>query len=162
VSGFALLWGKILDSSIWVKESKETRLVWIALLAMKDQEGKVQAALVGLAARARVTDAECRSALKVLLSPDPDDTSGVEEGRRIHEIPGGWQIVNHDLYRFSTETKREFWRLQKAEQRRVESEREQARIKEYKKRRKQAGRAGKSQGAQEAIREGFEDEKSAQ
>lgn len=117
MNGFALLWGKILDSSIWVKESKETRLVWITMLAMKDSEGKIQASVVGLADRAKVTLDECKQALKIFLSPDPDDTSKVEDGIRIREIPGGWQVINHDLYRFSTEAKREFWRQSKAEQR---------------------------------------------
>lgn len=117
MSGFALLWGKILDSSLWVKESKETRLVWITMLAMKDANGIVQASVVGLADRAKVTTEECRAALGVFLSPDPDDTSKVEGGRRIREVPGGWQIINHDHYRFSTEARREFWRVQKAEQR---------------------------------------------
>lgn len=117
MSGFALLWGKILESSIWIKESKETRLVWITMLAMKNSEGIIQASVVGLADRAKVSDEECRKALKVFLSPDPDDTSKVEQGRRIREIPGGWQIVNHDLYRFSTEAKREYWRQTKADQR---------------------------------------------
>ena len=117
MNGFALLWGKILRSSIWVKESKGTRLVWIAMLAMKDSEGRIQASVVGLADAAKVSVNECKEALRVLLSPDPDDTSKVEQGRRIRVIPGGWQIVNHDLYRFSTEAKREFWRQQKQEQR---------------------------------------------
>jgi len=157
VSGFSLLWGKILDSSIWVKESKETRLVWIALLAMKDVEGKVQAAVIGLADRAKVSPDECRKSLKVLLAPDADDTSGVDEGRRLREIPGGWQIVNHDLYRFSTEAKREFWRQQKAEQREQEAAREKAKAREFKKRRKQAEDQGKQAGAQKAIGVGFKE-----
>ena len=117
MNGFALLWGKILESSIWVKESKETRLVWITMLAMKDSSGCIQASVIGLADRAKVSADECRTALQIFLSPDPDDTSKVDDGRRIREIHGGWQIVNHDLYRFSTEARREFWRQQKAEQR---------------------------------------------
>jgi len=117
MNGFALLWGKILESSIWVKESKETRLVWVTMLAMKNSDGNIFASMIGLADRAKVSPDECRTALQIFLSPDPDDTSKVEEGRRIREIPGGWQIINHDLYRFSTEAKREFWRQQKAEQR---------------------------------------------
>ena len=98
-------------------ESKETRLVWITMLAMKDSEGRVIAAPKALAWRARVNDAECSAALEVFKSPDPESTSKIEEGRRIREIPGGWQIINHELYRFSTEAKREFWRNQKREQR---------------------------------------------
>jgi hypothetical protein len=124
MSGFAMLWSKTLDSSIWVKESKETRLVWVTMLMMKDSDGVIQASKVGLADRAKVSERECLEALRILTSPDPNDTSGVEGGRRVQEIPGGWQIVNHDRYRFSTEAKREVWRQQKAQQR--ERERLQA------------------------------------
>lgn len=121
MNGFTLLWGKILDSSLWRKESNETRLVWVTILAMKDSEGKIQSSVIGLADRARVSLEDCKLALKVLLAPDPDDTSKVEDGRRIVEIPNGWQVINHDLYRFSTDAKREFWRQQKAEQRAKEN-----------------------------------------
>lgn len=117
MNGFTLLWNKILDSSIWM-ESKETRIVWITLLAMKDKEGMVRAAKVALAHRARVSIEECDIALNTLMSPDPQSMTPDNEGRRIKEVPGGWQILNHDLYRFSTEAKREFWREQKEEQRR--------------------------------------------
>lgn len=117
MNGFALLWSKILDSSLWIQGSKETRLVWVALLAMKDSKGIVQASVVGLADRSKVTIEECREALNVLLSPDPEDTSKVEDGRRIREVFGGWQIVNHDMYRFSTEARRAVWREAKANQR---------------------------------------------
>ena len=104
-------------SSIWINESKETRLVWITIIALKDAEGRVYASVPGLADRAKVSIAECQEALRIMLSPDPHDSSGVEDGRKIRAIPGGWEVVNHDLYRFSTEAKREFWRQQKAEQR---------------------------------------------
>lgn len=117
MSGFALLWGRILESSLWVRESKETRLVWITILAMKDQDGMVQASVVGLADRAKVTVEECRIALRRLTGADPEDSSGVEDGRRLREVPGGWQVVNNDLYRFSTEARRAIWRVHKSEQR---------------------------------------------
>ena len=114
--GFALLWAKILDSSIWM-ESKETRLVWITMLAMKDSEGVVMASPKALAWRARVSDGECEEALRVLSGPDRDRPGQEHEGRRIEVVEGGWRIINADKYRFSTEAKREFWRKQKAEQR---------------------------------------------
>lgn len=123
MSSFALLWGKILESSLWIQESKETRLVWITMLAMKDYNGVVQASIVGLADRAKVSLEECQEALRVLLSPDQHDTSKVEEGRRIREVPGGWQIINHDMYRFSTEAKRAMWRESKAAQRAAKNRR---------------------------------------
>lgn len=115
--GFCLLWGKILRSSLWINESKETRILWVAMLALRDADGVVQASVVGLADAAKLTPDECRVSLKRLLAPDPDDSSGVEEGRRLLEVKGGWRIVNHELYRFSTEAKREIWRQTKAKQR---------------------------------------------
>jgi hypothetical protein len=117
MSGFALLWSKILRSSIWINESKETKLLWIACIALRDSNGEIQCSLVGLADAAKLTVEECRESLKVLLSPDKDDSSGMDDGRRLREIPGGWLVVNHDMYRFSTEEKREFWRKQQAERR---------------------------------------------
>ncbi len=166
MTGFVLVWAKTLDSSLWVKESKETRLVFLTLLMMKNSEGQISASVVGLADRAKVTVDECKASLKILLAPDPDDTSKVEEGKRIREIPGGWEIVNHDLYRFSTEAKRAFWAQQKAEQRKLAAEREAKRKafeagyeSEHAKRRKPVAKAakldGEKAGAQAAINEGL-------
>ncbi len=121
MNGFTLLWSKILDSSIWMEE-KETRILWITMLAMKDANGEVRAARAALAHRARLSIEECEVALKVLMAPDPQSMTPDNEGRRIAEMPGGWKILNHEIYRFSTEAKREFWREQKAEQRRKEEE----------------------------------------
>ena len=117
MTGFALLWQKTLYSSLWVNESKETRLLFITMLMLKNSSGVIQASIVGLADAAKITPDECKASLKILMSPDPNDTSKVEEGKRIKEVPGGWQIINSDLYRFSTEAKRAFWAQQKAEQR---------------------------------------------
>jgi hypothetical protein len=91
--------------------------VWITLLALKDKDGMVQSSVVGLAYTAKVSLAECEAALLVLSSPDKNDTSKVDEGRRIREVKGGWQIINHELYQFSTEEKREYWRQKKAAER---------------------------------------------
>lgn len=149
MSGFALVWSKMLDSSIWINESKETRLVWVTLLMMKDFNGIVQASVVGLADRAKVSKEECQTALKIFLSPDPDDTSKVEEGRRIREVPGGWEIVNHDHYRFSTEAKREFWRLEKEKQREKKKKLEEAKAR--KKNKNNGGASGPLGGEGTAI-----------
>lgn len=129
MSGFSLLWGSLLKSSLWIQESKETKLLWVAMLAMKDQNGVIKSSLVGLADSAKLTVDECRRSLVVLLSPDPNDSSKVEEGRRVREIPGGWEIINHGLYQFSTEARRENWRLQKEAQRKREKEQIERRLK---------------------------------
>lgn len=114
---FSLLWSHILDSTLWSSGTKEDRLVWITLLAMKDKNGEVHASLPGLARRAIVTLEECQTAIKFLCSPDPLSHNKAEEGRRLVEIDGGWRIVSHDLYRFSTDAKRAFWAQQKRDQR---------------------------------------------
>jgi hypothetical protein len=116
MNGFTLLWSKTLTSTIWM-ESKETRLLWFTMLMMKDSDGIVRSSKPGLAHTARLTDAECEEGLQVLMTPDKDSQTKTDKGRRIKEVPGGWLILNHDLYRFSTEAKREFWRQQKGEQR---------------------------------------------
>lgn len=173
-TGFSLLWSKILRSSLWVTESKETRLLWITMLAMKDSRGIIQSSVVGLADCAKISPDECRKSLKVLLSPDKDDTSGVEEGRRIREVPGGWEIINHDRYRFSTDEKREYWAKRKAEQRARERLKmtdkevaafEEGKLAEYRSRRKvtmvkKAKTDGQKSGSSQAMREGFEDQTS--
>lgn len=114
--GFVLLWSTILDSSVWMLDCP-TRLVWITMLAMKGEDGVVKASVPGLAHRARVALHECRAALDVLMAPDPDSTTKTDEGRRIKETVGGWSIINHEMYRYSSEERRLYWRKKKAEQR---------------------------------------------
>jgi hypothetical protein len=91
-------------------------------MALKDKEGVVHSSVVGLADCAKVTPEECREALSILSSPDPEDTSKVDEGRRIREVPGGWALTNHSLYQFSTEERREYWRRKKAVERKKKAE----------------------------------------
>jgi hypothetical protein len=69
------------------------------MLLMCDRHGFVRASVGGLARAANVTREECLDALNVLSSPDSDDSSGVDEGRRIRPVQGGWIITNHDKYR---------------------------------------------------------------
>jgi len=96
--GFAKIYATILDSSVW-GEAPATRVVWITLLAMADADGRVEASVGGLARRAQVTREECDAALGIFLAPDPDDKSGVDDGRRIRICDRGWCITNHRYYR---------------------------------------------------------------
>ena len=98
MAGYTPLYASILDSSIWA-EDHATRLVWITLLAMVDRDGRVDASVPGLAHRARVTRAEAEHAIERLSSPDLDDRSGVDEGRRIRAVQGGWILVTYAAYR---------------------------------------------------------------
>jgi len=114
---FTLFWSKMLDSSIWMEDGP-TRLVWITMLLMKNEEGVVKTASVkALAHRARVSVEECQRALEIFLSPDTETATGKEDGRRIERGGEGWKIINHEDYRYSSEARREFWRRIKAEER---------------------------------------------
>lgn len=95
---FTKLFSSITESTVWF-EPNETRIVWITMLAMADQNGRVFASVPGLAARARVPVEACRVALVAFLSPDPDSRTKEHEGRRIEELDGGWRMLNHAKYR---------------------------------------------------------------
>jgi hypothetical protein len=95
---YTKLFHSILDSSIW-QESHQTRIVWVTMLAMADQHGEVQAAVPGLAKRAGVTLQEAEEAISTLSAPDKYSRTLDHEGRRIANIDGGWEILNHAKYR---------------------------------------------------------------
>lgn len=113
---FTLLWSSLVTSSVW-QTSKETRLVWITLLAMKDKDGVVQASIPGMARMAGVTVLECEAALNELSSPDKYSRTKANEGRRIAACEGGWHILNHLKYRNALADRKEYWRSQKAKNR---------------------------------------------
>lgn len=96
--GYTKLFGSILSSTIWLEEHHVVR-VWIAMLAMKNIDGVVEAAIPGLAHVARVTTPQCEEALAKFLAPDPYSRTKDHEGRRIAEVEGGWLVLNHDKYR---------------------------------------------------------------
>lgn len=115
---YAKVFRSIVRSSIW-NEAEATRVVWITLLVEADRFGRIEASIGGLARLANVSREACEEAVRVLLSPDPDDRSHVKEGRRLEVIPGGWQIVNHATYRAKgrNATRRDYFREKKQEQR---------------------------------------------
>lgn len=121
-SNFVKLYGTILDSTLWC-EPDRTRLVWVTMLAMADQFGRVMASVPGLANRARVPVDDARAAIQAFLSPDHDSRTRDFEGRRIEAIDGGWRLLNHAKYRDlrSDDDRREQNRL--AQQRRRERQR---------------------------------------
>jgi hypothetical protein len=98
MNGYTKLFGSILDSSVW-QEPDHVRLVWVTMLAMADRNGHVEAAVPGLAARARVPIENCIDALKRLMDKDEYSRTPDNDGRRIVTIDGGWLIINHAKYR---------------------------------------------------------------
>ena len=98
MAGYTKLFSSILDSTVW-QESKETRIVWITMLVMKDRRQVVEASVPGLAKRAGVTIDEAEMALERLRTPDPYSRTQEHEGRRIENVDGGWLILNGERYR---------------------------------------------------------------
>ena len=109
MSGYTPLFSSIIMSTIW-REDDKTRLVWITMLALADQNGNVEASIPGLADAARVSIEECQTALKKLSSPDPFSRSQEAEGRRIVAIEGGWHLVNHAKYAKKAKSRAEYFR----------------------------------------------------
>ena len=71
----------------------------MTLLAISNADGFVSGSVPGLAAAARVSVAECDTALQKLASPDPHSRTKDHEGRRIEAVDGGWLILNYRVYR---------------------------------------------------------------
>lgn len=88
----------ILTSTIW-SEPPYVRVVWLAMLLSADRQGRLGAAVPGIARISAVTVDEARDAIKRLESPDPDSRTPEFEGRRIEPIDGGWKILNYGKHR---------------------------------------------------------------
>jgi hypothetical protein len=106
VSGFTKLVPEIIQSSIW-NEAAEVRCVWIAMIATKDADGYVRGDVRTIARMANVSVEAASDALKMFQDPDPSSHTPDNEGRRIMPAPGGWIVLNHDLYRCHDDIYRE-------------------------------------------------------
>ena len=116
--GYTKLFESIVTSTIW-QEDLSTKVVWITMLALKNQQHMVEASVPGLAHVAGVTLEQCQAALDKLQSPDPYSRSAESEGRRIEARPGGWLIINGQKYQamLNAEERREYKRGKQAEYR---------------------------------------------
>ena len=91
---YVKLFNDILQSSLW-DEDNETRIVWITLLALADEDGMVHAVPSAIARMARIEPEATQRALEVFQSPDSDSRSSDFEGRRIDKVEGGFLILNY-------------------------------------------------------------------
>ena len=141
--GYTKIFESLLDSTVW-QESKETKLVWITMLLMKNRLHVVEASVPGLAKRAGVTVAECEEALKRFLAPDPYSRTRENDGRRIEVVDGGWKVLNGEAYKLKMgpEQRKEY---------------QAAWMREYRRRRKENRREGAVNGATAAVNEAIGD-----
>jgi hypothetical protein len=95
---YTKLFNSIVTSTIWTEDDK-TRIMWITMLAMADQHGEVNGSVPGMARLAGMTLECAQMAINKLMSPDKYSRTPDFEGRRIMEIPGGWELINHKKYR---------------------------------------------------------------
>ncbi len=95
---FVKVYGSILQSSVWL-ESPTTKVVWITMLALADQDGIVRASVPGLAHSANVRLADCERALATLAAPDHASRTKTDDGKRIEALDGGWLVINYKKYR---------------------------------------------------------------
>ena len=121
MSGFNKLVPEICESSIWNQPS-DIRIVWITLLAKKDWDGYVRGDAQTIARMANVPLAACKEALRLFQEPDLSSHTPDNDGRRVALVPGGWQILNNDIYREigMKEAAKAYWREQKRLQRHAE------------------------------------------
>lgn len=99
MNGYTKLFGSLVGSTIWRSESKETKIVWITMLAMANRDGIVESSVPGLADFAKVSMEETVLALERLSNPDEYSRTPDNQGRRIEKVEGGWKILNHAKYR---------------------------------------------------------------
>jgi hypothetical protein len=120
---YAKLFSSITESSLW-SASKETRLLFLSMLARANAVGFVEASVPGLARISNLTLEETQRALDELCAPDPYDKSGNNEGRRLVKLDGGWGLVNYEVYRNrrDEEERREYMREYMARYRKKKSE----------------------------------------
>jgi hypothetical protein len=139
--GYTKLFSSIVASTIW-REDDKTRIVWITMLAMKNERHMVEASLPGLADMARVTVEECEMAIKKLESKDGYSRNQDHGGRRIERTQGGWKILNGEYYRqqMSADDRREYQKNYHREYRKL-----------IKTRTKLSGEMGSIAGSQDSV-----------
>ncbi|HEX4840867.1 MAG TPA: hypothetical protein VFV60_01750 [bacterium] len=95
----------ILDSSLNCSHVPiSARWLWLVMLLLADEDrtGIVDMPVERLAAQANLSLEDTRTALAVLMAPDPTSRSDEAEGRRllpIRDSERGWELVNYSKYR---------------------------------------------------------------
>ena len=99
--GYTKLDEGILQSSI-MAEDPGTFKIWIALLATCKQDGVAHCSSVFLASVCRLPQDDVDKILEKFMSPDPRSRSKENDGRRIKEVDGGYELLSYFDYRDSS------------------------------------------------------------
>lgn len=102
MADYVRIFSSIIYSTIW-QEDYPTRILWITMLSIQDEDGLVEASVHGLANAANITIEECEASLNKLTTPDSysRDKSRDEskDGSRIKKTKYGWKIINSEYYK---------------------------------------------------------------
>jgi hypothetical protein len=112
------MYGKIFDSlfgSSIMEEAMHTRLLWLSMIVLADEDGVLDMTAPALARRTNIPIDLVEDGLARLAAPDPTSRTDAEDGRRIVPLDGqpfGWQLVNYAHYRalHSNAERRDYWR----------------------------------------------------
>jgi len=96
--GYTKLFSDIVTSTIW-QEPNDCRVLWITMLALKDEANICRATVPALAKMCNITNEQCEEYLTKFQEPDRYSRSVEFEGRRIEEVEGGYFILNGQKYR---------------------------------------------------------------
>ncbi len=77
----------------------------MAFLARATWHGIVEGSVPGLAHLCRMDVEDFKACIEILESPDQYSRNPENNGRRIESIPGGWKILNYEIYREKTQAK---------------------------------------------------------
>ena len=99
---YSKLHSSVVNSSLWCAPDP-VRLLFITFLAICDADGCVYGSRGGIARQANIKYPQHPDPFDALMSPDMDSSDlklhPENEGRRIIEIEGGFQIINYAFYR---------------------------------------------------------------
>lgn len=91
------LFSSVVESSLW-DEPLHVRVLFMTLLALKEQDQVVRKNEYQLRRAANIEGVQVAEALKILSRPDRKRPNQEHEGRRIKEVADGWLILNGELY----------------------------------------------------------------
>lgn len=116
--GYTKLFSDIITSTIW-QEPNDCRVLWITILALKDEGNICRATVPALAKLCNISPEQCEAYLEQFQSPDKYSRSQDFDGRRIEQVDGGWFVLNGQKYKdmLRGQERRDYIRVKVAEHR---------------------------------------------